>query len=177
MKVLVVGSGGREHTLVWKLAQCPSVDRVLWSPGNPAARSGGRVEIHAVKVDDIAGLADLAQKQKVDLTIVGPEKPLVGGISDEFQKRGLAIFGPTRQAAQLEIGPVQALGEGLEENVLRHAALATQEGEEALGRTAISGDLPRLAPLVELLRRNLRNRGEQCLDGGETHLKRQKPGG
>jgi phosphoribosylamine--glycine ligase len=102
MKILVVGGGGREHTLVWKLAQCPSVDRILWSPGNPAAATDPKVEIHSLRVDDIPGLVSLAEKNRVNLTIVGPEKPLVSGISDEFQKRKLAIFGPTRQAAQLE---------------------------------------------------------------------------
>jgi len=102
MKVLVIGGGGREHALVWKLAQSRSVKRILWSPGNPAAQAGPKVETHCVKVEDINGLVDLAEKSRVDLTVVGPEKPLVAGVSDEFQRRGLKIFGPTRQSARLE---------------------------------------------------------------------------
>lgn len=99
---MVIGGGGREHTLVWKLAQSPSVEKIIWTPGNPAAQMGAKVECRAVKADDVRGLADLAEKEKVDLTVVGPEKPLVLGLSDEFQKRKLTVFGPTRQAAQLE---------------------------------------------------------------------------
>jgi phosphoribosylamine---glycine ligase len=102
MKVLVIGGGGREHTLVWKLSQSPSVTQILWSPGNPAATSDPKVQFHSIPVENIQGLADLAQQEKIDLTVVGPEIPLVLGISDEFQKRGLTIFGPTKRAAQLE---------------------------------------------------------------------------
>ena len=102
MNVLVIGSGGREHALVWKLAQGSSVRRVLWAPGNPAARVDAKVKIREVKDGDIHGLADLAEKEKIDLTVVGPEAPLVAGIADEFRRRGLAIFGPSRKGAQLE---------------------------------------------------------------------------
>ncbi|MBI4025960.1 MAG: phosphoribosylamine--glycine ligase [Verrucomicrobia bacterium] len=102
MKVLVIGGGGREHTIVWKLAQSPSVSCVHWTPGNAAARPGSKVVIQSVKADNVRALADLAQQEKIDLAIAGPEAPLVAGVGDEFQRRGLAIFGPSRQGAQLE---------------------------------------------------------------------------
>lgn len=100
MKVLVVGSGGREHVLVWKLKQSPKIKEVFCAPGN-----GGIAEIAQcvdIAADDVAGLFDFAVKNKIDLTVVGPEAPLVKGIVDEFQKKGLKIFGPSQRAAQLE---------------------------------------------------------------------------
>jgi phosphoribosylamine---glycine ligase len=102
MNVLVVGSGGREHALVWKFAQSPSVQRVLWAPGNPAAKVSEKVQIRNVPAEDIQGLLQLAKSEKVDLTMVGPEAPLVLGIGDLFRKEGLAIFGPNKDGAQLE---------------------------------------------------------------------------
>lgn len=100
MKVLVVGGGGREHTLLWKIAQSPRVDRIYSAPGNPGMKN--LATCVNISVDDIKGLADLAEKNGIDLTIVGPEAPLVAGIIDEFEKRGLAIFGPSKAAAQIE---------------------------------------------------------------------------
>lgn len=102
MNVLVVGGGGREHTLVWKLAQSPKVRRLLWSPGNPAAPCEPKVEKPAVAADDLPGLVTLAESAKVDLTVVGPEAPLVAGLADEFRRRGLKVFGPGRDGARLE---------------------------------------------------------------------------
>src|SRR4051812_467052 len=102
MKVLVIGSGGREHTLVWKLAQSPTVSIIFWSPGNPAAKVDSKVKTLAIKGEDVAGLADFAEKEKIDLTVVGPEGPLVLGVGDEFRKRGLRIFGPSKNGARLE---------------------------------------------------------------------------
>jgi len=100
MKVLVVGSGGREHALAWKLAQSPLVKKVFGAPGNPGiAKVGECVNIPAA---DIKALADFAEREGIDLTVVGPEAPLVAGIVDEFEKRSLRIFGPTKAAAQLE---------------------------------------------------------------------------
>ena len=100
MKILVVGGGGREHTLVWKISQSPLVKKIFCAPGN-----GGITE-HAecidIKADDIEGLKKFALKEKIDLTIVGPEAPLVGGIVDEFEEAHLKIFGPNKQASQLE---------------------------------------------------------------------------
>jgi phosphoribosylamine--glycine ligase len=101
-KVLVIGSGGREHALAWKLAQSPAVGEVLVAPGNAGtAREGGcrNVEVQATDLD---GLLALAQAERIDLTVVGPETPLVRGIVDKFRLAGQRIFGPTEFAAQLE---------------------------------------------------------------------------
>jgi len=100
MKVLVVGAGGREHALVWKLQRSPHVKKIFCAPGN-----GGISEIAQcidIKPEDVGGLLQFALKEMVDLTIVGPEIALVAGIVDEFEKVGLRIFGPSKQAAQLE---------------------------------------------------------------------------
>jgi phosphoribosylamine--glycine ligase len=100
MKILVVGGGGREHTLVWKLKKSPLVSEIYCAPGN-----GGIADIaYCVPIDaaNIMELADFAQNIKIDLTVVGPELPLTMGIVDAFNKRGLKIFGPTKIAAQLE---------------------------------------------------------------------------
>ena len=100
MKVLIVGSGGREHALAWKVAQSNRVEKVYGAPGNPGiAQIGECVEI---KPTDIEKLADFAEREGIDLTIVGPEAPLVAGITDEFERRGLKVFGPSKAAAQLE---------------------------------------------------------------------------
>ncbi len=100
MKVLVIGSGGREHALVWKLAQSPRVTTVYCAPGNGGtAAQGVNVDI---PVSDLAGLADFAAREGVGLTVVGPEVPMVEGIVDLFRTRGLRIFGPVAAAARLE---------------------------------------------------------------------------
>ena len=102
MKVLVVGGGGREHALAWKALQSPDVDEVLVAPGNAGtAREPGLSNVD-VAVDDFAGLEALARRHAVGLTIVGPEAPLVDGIRDHFDAAGLACFGPSKAAAQLE---------------------------------------------------------------------------
>ncbi len=100
MKVLVVGSGGREHALCWKLAQSPLVEKVYCAPGN--AGIAQEAECHPVSVNDFEGLADLVKKEGIDLTIVGPEDPLARGIVDFFERKGLRIFGPQAKAAQIE---------------------------------------------------------------------------
>ncbi|HEU4626104.1 MAG TPA: phosphoribosylamine--glycine ligase [Steroidobacteraceae bacterium] len=102
MKVLVVGSGGREHALAWKCAQSPRVTEVLVAPGNAGTAQEPKVRNVDVMADDISGLVRLAQTEGVDLTIVGPEGPLVMGIVDAFKQRGLKCFGPGRKQAQLE---------------------------------------------------------------------------
>ena len=99
MKVLVVGSGGREHTLVWKLAQSPLVEKVYCAPGNDGMKEAQLVNI---KADDLNALAEFAQKEAIDLTVVGPEVPLTMGIVDLFQEKGLKIFGPSKLAAEIE---------------------------------------------------------------------------
>ncbi|MFC1767769.1 phosphoribosylamine--glycine ligase [Candidatus Margulisiibacteriota bacterium] len=100
MKVLVVGSGGREHTLVWKISQSLKVKEVYCVPGN--AGISELAECVDIKADDIPALKNFALKNKIDLTIVGPEIPLVAGLVDEFNNAGLNVFGPTKKAAQLE---------------------------------------------------------------------------
>ena len=102
MKVLVIGNGGREHALAWKAAQSPLVTKVFVAPGNAGTALEEDLENINIKATDIAGLLNFAQEQQIDLTIVGPEAPLVIGIVDSFQKAGLKIFGPSKAAAQLE---------------------------------------------------------------------------
>ena len=102
MKVLVIGSGGREHALAWKIAQSPRVSRVFVAPGNAGTAREDKVENVALNVTDIAGLRAFAVEHDVSLTVVGPEVPLVAGIVDDFTSHGLRIFGPTAAAAQLE---------------------------------------------------------------------------
>ncbi len=102
MKVLIVGSGGREHALAWKTKQSPKVSTVFVAPGNPGTALEENITNVAIAVDDIAGLLAFALAEKIDLTIIGPEVPLVLGIVDQFKAAGLKCFGPTAQAAQLE---------------------------------------------------------------------------
>lgn len=102
MKVLMIGGGGREHALGWKLVQSPRVDEVLVAPGNAGtAREPGLRNVD-VAVDDLEGLLAVARDEDVSLTVVGPEAPLVAGVVDRFRAAGLAIFGPTAAAARLE---------------------------------------------------------------------------
>ena len=100
MRILVVGSGGREHAVVWKLAQSPRVTRLYAAPGN--AGIAEQAECAPVPATDLAGLAAFAEKEKVDLTVVGPEVPLTLGLVDEFERRGLRTFGASRAAAEIE---------------------------------------------------------------------------
>ena len=100
MKVLVLGSGGREHALAWKIAQSPRVDKVYCAPGNGGIC--GAAECHAADLGNVTSVVDLATRLKPDLTVVGPELPLTVGVVDEFLKLGIPVFGPTRAAAQLE---------------------------------------------------------------------------
>jgi len=102
MKVLVVGGGGREHALAWKAAQSEKVDRVFVAPGNAGTALEPKVENLEIKDTDIQDLIEFVRDRNVDLTIVGPEAPLVAGITDAFQSQGLRCFGPTRATAQLE---------------------------------------------------------------------------
>jgi phosphoribosylamine--glycine ligase len=104
LRILVVGSGGREHALVWKLAQSPRAERIYCAPGN--AGIAQQAECVDISVLDLAGLADFAAREKIDLTVAGPEAPLAAGIVDVFQERGLRIFGPNRGAALLESSKV-----------------------------------------------------------------------
>ncbi len=102
MNVLIIGGGGREHALAWKVAQSSKVNQVFVAPGNAGTALENGVENVEIAVDDISALINFSQKKKIDLTIVGPEAPLVLGIVDAFSKAGLRCFGPTGAAAQLE---------------------------------------------------------------------------
>ena len=119
MKVLVVGSGGREHALVWKIAQSSRVKQIFTAPGNPGTGLQGTNV--AIGADDLAGLVKFAREKKIDLTVVGPESPLVAGIVDEFQKAGLRIFGPNQSASRLEGSKAFC------KQMLRHHAIPTAE--------------------------------------------------
>lgn len=106
MKVLVIGSGGREHALVWKLNQSKEIKKLYCAPGN-----AGTYELAKnipISANDLKGLLEFSQKEKIDLTVVGPEEPLALGIVDKFTKSGLEIFGPTRKAAQIEASKIFA---------------------------------------------------------------------
>src|SRR5689334_5380624 len=104
MKVLVVGGGGREHAMVWTLAQSPRRPQIFCAPGNAGIAS--LAACVSIKSEDIAGLKSFVQHEAIDLTIVGPEAPLALGIADEFRKAKLNIFGPTQRAARLEASKV-----------------------------------------------------------------------
>ncbi|MFM8172819.1 MAG: phosphoribosylamine--glycine ligase [Pirellulaceae bacterium] len=119
MKVLIVGNGGREHALAWKISQSSRVDRIFVAPGN--AGTALEAENVAISSTDIAALIALAKKEKIGLTVVGPEAPLALGIVDAFQKEGLRIFGPSQVAAQLESSKVFC------KNLLRQADIPTAD--------------------------------------------------
>src|SRR3989304_3087203 len=122
MKILVIGSGGREHSLVWKISQSPRVEKIYCAPGNGGI--GEMAELVPIGPEEIEKLADFATKEKIDLTVVGPELPLTLGIADLFSKRGLRIFGPNREAARLE-GSKAFAKEILKENRIPTASFAT----------------------------------------------------
>jgi len=104
MRILVIGSGGREHALVWKIAQSKLADKIFCAPGNGGISQ--QAECLDIKADDTARLLDFARKEKIDLTVVGPEAPLASGIVDEFRNYKLKVFGPSKAAARLEASKV-----------------------------------------------------------------------
>ena len=115
MKVLVIGGGGREHALVWKLAQSPHVTRMWCAPGNAGIGeeqlgNGSRVECVNAGAEDLPTLLKFAQELKPDMTVVGPDNPLAAGIVDLFEQAGLRIWGPNRKAAQFEGSKVFSQG-------------------------------------------------------------------
>jgi phosphoribosylamine--glycine ligase len=119
MKVLVVGKGGREHALVWKLAQSPRVERVYCAPGNAGTAEEG-INV-ALEPTDFDGLIRFAKKEAIGLTVIGPEDPLALGIVNAFQKEGLRVFGPSKEAAQLEASKV------FSKQLMKHADVPTAE--------------------------------------------------
>jgi phosphoribosylamine--glycine ligase len=121
MKVLVVGKGGREHALVWKLAQSPRVERVFCAPGNAGTALDG--ENVPIDVNEFDKLIRFAKKEGIGLTVIGPEDPLANGIVDAFQKERLRVFGPTKDAARIEASKV------FSKRLMRHADVPTAEFE------------------------------------------------
>jgi len=119
MKILVVGSGGREHALAWKIGQSPRVERVFVAPGN--AGTATDAENVAIPATDVPKLRDFARQNRIDLTVVGPESTLAAGLVDAFHSAGLRAFGPTRGAAELETSKVFC------KNLLRHADVPTAD--------------------------------------------------
>ena len=101
MKILVVGSGGREHALVWKLAQSPEVSRVFCAPGNAGTSEEANAENLDIRATDTPRLLKFCKAEQIDLTVVGPEAPLVSGMIDDFHAAGVPVFGPTRAAVSL----------------------------------------------------------------------------
>jgi phosphoribosylamine--glycine ligase len=130
MKVLVVGSGGREHAIAWKMAQSREVTKVYVAPGNAGTFLEHRVENVPISTTDLQGLLNFAKKEEVGLTIVGPEAPLVAGITNVFRKAGMTCFGPTSDAAQLE-GSKAFAKEFLERHKIPSAAFGTFEDVES----------------------------------------------
>ncbi|MFA7653240.1 MAG: phosphoribosylamine--glycine ligase, partial [Candidatus Omnitrophota bacterium] len=104
MRILVIGSGGREHALAWKIKQSKLCDKLFCAPGN--AGLAQIAECVNIQVEDIGGLLEFAEREKIDLTVVGPEIPLSLGIVDEFSRYGLKIFGPKRAAARIEASKI-----------------------------------------------------------------------
>src|SRR6266550_7878287 len=122
MKVLVIGSGGREHALVWKISQSPKVKKIYCAPGSAAI--GELAACVAIGSGQSEKLGEFARQEKIDLTVVGPELPLTLGITDLFESRGLRIFGPNKAAAQLE-GSKAFAKEILRENNIPTASSGT----------------------------------------------------
>src|SRR5580658_3793535 len=124
MKVLIVGGGGREHALAWKCAQSARVRQVFVAPGNAGTALEPKVSNVQISADDLDGLLDYAVGEDIELTIVGPEGPLVAGIVDRFTAAGRACFGPSRAAARLE-GSKAFTKEFLERHRIPSASYAT----------------------------------------------------
>jgi len=136
MKILVVGSGGREHALAWKISQSPHLEKLFCAPGNPGIMS--IAENVAIDSSDIKGLVDFAAKEKIDLTVVGPELPLTMGIVDEFEERGFKIFGPNKNTAELEGSKVFAK-QFMERHQIPTARSKIAESPEEAGEILNSG--------------------------------------
>ena len=137
MKILVVGSGGREHALAWKIAQSPRLEKLFCAPGNPGTMS--IAENVAIDSSDIKGLADFAAQEEIGLTVVGPELPLTQGIVDKFEERGLKIFGPNKKTAELEGSKVFAK-QFMERNNIPTARAKIAESPESAVEILNSGE-------------------------------------
>ena len=139
MRVLVIGSGGREHALVWKISQSPTAQKIYCAPGSAAISE--LAEIVSTAPDEITKLADFAERERIDLTVVGPELPLTLGIADLFESRGLKLFGPNQAAAQLE-GSKAFAKEILKENRIPTAAFETFDDAQTAKRYIAAGKAP-----------------------------------
>ncbi|HVE90761.1 MAG TPA: phosphoribosylamine--glycine ligase [Actinomycetota bacterium] len=195
MRLLVVGSGGREHALVWKLAQNPTVERLYAAPGNPGM--AGVASLVPIAADDVAGLVSFAEEQRIDLTVIGPEAPLVAGLADQLAARGLRVFGPRAQAARIEgskvfcrslaarLGVPMARGESFEDPDLASDFVKTMsppvvvkaEGLAAGKGVLICEDHPRATEVIDQMMRGGAFGGagsrvviEEFLQGRETSM-------
>ena len=101
-RLLIIGSGGREHALTWKLAQSPKIEKIFVAPGNPGTAAVGKAENIDIKVSDFGKLSHFAYAEAIDITVVGPDDPLGDGIVDHFEAKGLKVWGPSQAAARLE---------------------------------------------------------------------------
>lgn len=117
MKILVVGSGGREHALAWKLLQSIQVEQVFCVPGNGGTASLNRCQNISLQIDDFDGIGNFALQEKINLVVIGPEVPLAKGITDYLQSKGLKVFGPTKAGAQIEASKAWAKSLMLEANI------------------------------------------------------------
>src|SRR3954465_14068206 len=120
MNILLIGSGGREHALAWKMRQSPLCTRLFIAPGNPGMAGLG--EILPVRADDVAGLVKAAVQVKADLVVVGPGDPVALGLGDALKEKGITAFGPSRAGAQLEAD------KAFSKKMMRDAAIPTAEG-------------------------------------------------
>ena len=183
MNVLVIGSGGREHALAWKASKSSRVTKVYVAPGNAGTDMEHNLENVSLSVSDFVGLADFAESNNVGLTIVGPEQPLVDGVVDYFNTRGLAIFGPSSGAAQLE-GSKAFTKDFLEfDGGLEYIWRRLSKGEEVGGSSGCGGDRELLlhdevvgrrlalhASLALHLGRHVRAHAAQVLRGERRHV-------
>ena len=139
MRVLVVGSGGREHALCWKLRQSPELEDLYCAPGNPGIAQVA--DLVSVAADEVQQLADFASELRVDLTVVGPELPLTLGIADEFAARGLSLFGPRKRAAELE-GSKVFCKEFMQRHLLPTARFVVVHDAKEARKAALNFGLP-----------------------------------
>ena len=130
MKILVVGSGGREHALAWKLKQSSSVDRIFCAPGNAGTEEVG--ENVAIPANDLPALVQFANENKIGLTVIGPDDPLAAGIVDLFEAEKLRVFGPSKSAARLESSKIFA------KELMRKNKIPTARGAGFSERAAAS---------------------------------------
>jgi phosphoribosylamine--glycine ligase len=141
MKVLVVGGGGREHALSWKISQSPKVSQVFVAPGNGGTELEPKLTNVSIEADDIDGLARFALDENINLTIIGPEDPLVNGITNKFKDLGLKCFGPSKEASKLE-GSKEFMKDFLQANKIPTAQYETFTESDKAIEYVKKGSLP-----------------------------------